>query len=774
MSPADYENLGAFYLGRTLDPTSGSPAEAPLLYPSKHLVTHGVIVGMTGSGKTGLGTVLLEEAAIDGIPSIVVDPKGDLGNLMLTFPSLDPQELAPWAPPGEDPAVIMARHVRGLEESGQDAARIARFAGSVERTLYTPGSSAGRPLALLPVLSAPKEADAEATRDRAVQASTTLLTLAGVDPDPRTSAAHTLVANILLAAWAAGRDLDVSTVIREIQRPPFDRIGALDLETVISTKDRTTLAGRLNIACSSPAFADFMVGEPLDVGRLLYTLEGRPRMSILSIAHLADADRMAFVTLLLGELIRWMRSQQGTSSLRALFYMDEVFGYFPPVAAPPAKAPMLTLLKQARAFGLGIVLATQNPVDLDYKGLSNAGTWMLGRLPTERDKLRVLEGLEGASSASGVSFDRGRVDAVLSTLRPRTFVLHDVNEPDPRLFETRWALSYMRGPLSRDEMRRLAAPTHPDRGAVKAPPPPSSAHAASSTRPALPADVPECFLVRADVVGADYRAGLLCRASLRFVDAKAGIDTWVRPTLVAPLSSEGPRWADAWVLDVEPATSRQPAPGATYGVIPSAAMRAATYAVWRKALSLHLLRERPLTLPTAPALRLTGLPGEARDVFVARVAQTMRERRDREVESLAAKWQPKIEKTRDRLEAARHKLEDATADRNTQAFASSLEVGATVLGAMFGRRSALRGASSVATKARRAQRKQMDRERAQANIADYEAELRDMERNLAEALETLKKSWDPSHVAIEERSLTPRKSDLTIDRFELVWVPVAG
>lgn len=466
MHSEEFEQLGALYLGRPLDAPS-----APLLVPSRNLVTHGVIVGMTGSGKTGLGAVLLEELAIDGIPAIVIDPKGDLGNLLLTFPSLDAASYAPWVAAGEDPAAVAARHAKGLAEWGQDGARVARFAGSVERVLYTPGSAMGRPLSLLPSLGTPAPGtDPEVLRERALATASGLLTLVGIDPDPVKSPEHALLSTILVTTWSRGGGLDLVALLRAIQSPPFTMLGAMDLESVVPTKTRAALAVQLNNAFASPAMAGFLSGEPLDAARLLYTPEGRPKLSILSLAHLSDADRMFFVTVLLGEVLAWMRAQSGTSSLRALLYMDEVFGYFPPVANPPSKTAMLTLLKQARAFGLGVVLATQNPVDLDYKGLSNTGTWMLGRLQTERDKLRVLDGLESAASAGGQGLDRAQMDALLSGLAPRTFLYHSVHERSPRLFQSRWALSYLRGPRSR--ATRCASSRSPPR--ARRPPPPRS------------------------------------------------------------------------------------------------------------------------------------------------------------------------------------------------------------------------------------------------------------------------------------------------------------
>ena len=470
-----YEKLGAFFLGSSLGEDGERSSEA-FLYDSKDLTTHAVCLGMTGSGKTGLCVSLLEEAAIDGIPAIAIDPKGDLGNLLLTFPDLAAADFEPWIDPSEaqreghtvpeHAKAVADRWRSGLAEWGQDGARIRAFRDAVDLAIYTPGSSAGRPLRVLKSLAAPPAAlrdDADAHRERIQATVSGLLALLGLDPDPIKSREHILVSNVLDRAWSAGRDLDLATLIREIQSPPFDRVGVFDLETFFPADERLGLAMTLNNLLASPGFAAWMEGEPLDIQRLLTTPEGKPRLSILSIAHLAESERMFFVTLLLNELVAWMRSQPGTNSLRAILYMDEVFGYFPPTANPPSKRPMLTLLKQGRAYGLGCVLATQNPVDLDYKGLSNTGTWFLGRLQTERDKARVIEGLEGASATTGAGFDRPRMERQLAGLGNRVFLIHNVHEDGPVLFETRWALSYLRGPLTRQQIARLtpASPAEP-------------------------------------------------------------------------------------------------------------------------------------------------------------------------------------------------------------------------------------------------------------------------------------------------------------------------
>ncbi|MBP6201330.1 MAG: ATP-binding protein, partial [Nitrospira sp.] len=416
---AEFETLGVFYLGRPYDLAAKQAKPGWLLYDSKDLVTHAVCVGMTGSGKTGLCVGLLEEAAIDGIPAIVIDPKGDLANLLLTFPQLRGEDFAPWIneddarKKGLSAADFAAQQAtlwqKGLGDWGQSGERIKKLRDAADFAVYTPGSNAGLPVSILKSFAAPSAElldDAELLRERIGTTVTSLLGLIGVEADPIKSREHILLSSILDSAWRAGRDLDLPALIHQIQTPPMTKVGVLDVESFFPSKERFTLAMQLNNLLAAPGFAAWMEGEALDVGRMLYGPSGKPRIAIFSIAHLNDAERMFFVSLLLNQTLGWVRGQSGTTSLRAILYMDEIFGYFPPVANPPSKAPLLTLLKQARAFGLGVVLATQNPVDLDYKGLANTGTWFIGRLQTERDKARVMEGLEGAAASSGKKFDR--------------------------------------------------------------------------------------------------------------------------------------------------------------------------------------------------------------------------------------------------------------------------------------------------------------------------------------------------------------------------------
>jgi DNA helicase HerA-like ATPase len=389
----DFEKLGVFYLGRPYDMNSKAPKDGLLLYNSKDLLTHAVCIGMTGSGKTGLCVCLLEEAVLDNIPAIVIDPKGDIADLLLTFPELKAEDFAPWI--NEEDALKKGLSsqeyaaqqaeiwTKGLTSWGQDGKRIKRMRDIADFVIYTPGSKAGIPISILKSFSSPPPQiieDEELLQERVNSTSTSLLGLLGIEADPLRSREHILLSNILMNAWNKNEDLNLSRLIQQIQTPPMAQIGVLSIESFYPSRERFELAMQLNNLIAAPGFQLWMEGEALDIDLLLHDPGGKPKVSIFYVAHLNDAERMFFISLLLNQIVSWMRTQTGTTSLRALVYMDEVFGYLPPIANPSSKKPLLTLLKQARAFGVGLVLATQNPVDLDYKGLSNTGTWFIGRL----------------------------------------------------------------------------------------------------------------------------------------------------------------------------------------------------------------------------------------------------------------------------------------------------------------------------------------------------------------------------------------------------------
>jgi hypothetical protein len=794
----DYEKLGVFYLGRQYDLAAGRAIEAPLLYDAKDLTTHGLCVGMTGSGKTGLCLALLEEAAIDGIPAIAIDPKGDLGNLLLTFPDLQPADFEPWIEPGEATRAGMtvpqlaektaALWRQGLADWGQGPERIARLRSTAEIVIYTPGSNSGLPLSLLRSMDAPPVAvrdHAEALRDRVLTAVSGLLALLGIDADPLRSREHILLSNVLERAWREGRSLDMAALIREIQQPAFKSIGVMDLETVFPAADRFGLSMQLNNLLASPGFAAWSEGEPLDVGKLLHTADGKPRLSILSIAHLSDSQRMFFVTTLLNETIGWMRSQTGTSSLRALLYMDEVFGYFPPTANPPSKLPMLTLLKQARAFGLGVVLATQNPVDLDYKGLANCGTWFLGRLQTERDKARVLDGLEGATSAAGKQFDRSNMERILSGLGNRVFLMNNVHDDEPTVFQTRWALSYLRGPLTRNQIETLMQPVKAGRPASPtgpSAPPAVVAQGTGGQRPILPPGIEELSLaIRRSPAAGDrvlYRPAILGLGKLHYVQASAGVDIWRSVALLAPVSDSLPDdvWAEAEVLDADQlALDGEPSPQATFAQLPSALTVAKNYASWKSALKNHLFRARPLGMYQCAALKQKSKPGESEAEFRIRLRQAAHEQRDLELEKLRKKYAPKLATLQDRLRRAQAAVDREKSQASQQTLQTALNFGTTLLGALFGRKMAsTSNVTRAATSMRSASK--IAKERADVGHAQESAEAvlqqqAAVEEELAAETERLRETLDDANLEVQEMPVPPRKSDMVIDKVALVWVP---
>jgi hypothetical protein len=805
----DYEKLGLFYLGRPLD-DSGQPLDAPLLYDARDLVTHALCVGMTGSGKTGLCLALLEEAAIDGIPAIAIDPKGDLGNLMLAFPELRPADFRPWIEesdaaragrtPDEHAAATAELWRKGLAESGQAPERIAKFRDACEVAIYTPGSSAGLALSLLKSFAPPPAStsgDPDFLRERVLGTVSGLLGLLGIEADPLQSREHILFSLLFERAWSEGRALSLADLVREVQTPPIGRVGVLDLETFFPSKERAALALRINNLLASPGFQAWMQGEALDIQRLLWTSAGKPRIAVLSIAHLSDAERMFFVTLVLEELVAWMRTQSGTTSLRALFYMDEIFGYFPPSANPPAKTPLLTLLKQGRAFGLGCVLATQNPVDLDYKGLANCGTWFLGRLQTERDKLRVLDGLEGASASAGAAFDRATMERTLAGLAKRVFLLHNVHAEHPQLFQTRWALSYLRGPLTKNQIATLMSSRKASAASASSPPGPranigpapmptasvpqpsaaSSAVAASAAaRPPLPADIPEFFLPPVQSSAARYAPALLGEARVHFVDAKRGIDLWQSLALLAPLARDGGNpWESASDFDELDALARESLPGAAFDPLPAEAQRARTFDSYAKSLALHLYGNRELALVACQSLKLVSKPGEPRADFLARVRLATREARDRELEKLKSRYAPKVGTANDRIRRAEERVRRETAQYEQQKSQSMISVGATLLGALFGRK--LASASNVGratTAARgmsRAAREKDDIGSADDALRNAKEELIALELAFQKEAEELGSLPEPETLGLLDVPVKPRKADTVIERVALVWVP---
>ncbi len=786
MTLPDYESLGAFYLGRPVDPATGADRPEPLLYDARDLTTHAVCVGMTGSGKTGLCLSLLEEAAIDGVPIIAIDPKGDLGNLLLTFPDLAAESFAPWVDPAEAArkgltvdafaAKTAETWRKGLADWDQDAARIRRFRDAAEVRIYTPGSESGRPLSVLRSFRAPPPEtlkDATALRERIGATVSGLLGMIGIQADPVQSREHILLSSLFANAWSGAVDLDLPAIIQGVQKPPFDKVGLFDLETFYPAKDRLQLAMGLNNLLASPGFSAWMQGEPLDVQRLLYDDHGKPRISIVSVAHLNDAERMFVVTLVLSEVVAWMRRQSGTSSLRAIVYMDEIFGYFPPTATPPAKLPLLTLMKQARAFGVGVVLATQNPVDLDYKGLSNAGTWFIGRLQTERDKARLMEGLIGAGDET---LDRSTLEKLLANLGNRVFLMRNVHEDAPVLFRTRWALSYLRGPLTLQEIARLTPQAAGTRETVErtADPSPRAPRAGGATRPMVPSTVPEYF-TKATASEAVYAASVLATARVHFIDKKADLDRWESRTYLVPPTEAGELdWARASIRqNIKATLDAAPIAGAQFREPPGSLLHAPSYKQWRNEIQDHIYREERLKVFRCRAVAQQSDPGEDEATFRARLVLALREKRDAEIEKLRSKYAQKMTSLDDQLRRASERIERERAQLSDRRMDTALSVGTSILGALFGRKrisaTNIGRVGSAARSAGRIGREQQDVARAEASREVIEQRREELARELEGEIQKLQSGFDPATIEVEEVEIAPRKSDIDVSEVALVW-----
>jgi hypothetical protein len=792
----DFEKLGLFYLGRDYDLAAARSLATPVLYDSRDLVTHAVCVGMTGSGKTGLCLSVIEEAAIDGVPVIAIDPKGDLADLLLTFPGLSPQEFRPWIDEDEarragvSPDAFAAQQAetwkKGLAESGQDGARIERLRAAADFAIYTPGSGAGLPVSVLSSFAAPAETirqDAELLSERASNTATSLLSLAGVDAQPR-SREHTLVSTVLTTAWKEGKDLDLASLVQQVQAPPFQRVGVVDLDSFFPKRERFELAMAFNGVLAAPGFEQWFQGEPLDPAHLLHTADGRPRVIVFSIAHLGDAERMFFVSLLFNQMLAWMRGLTGTSSLRTILYMDEIAGFLPPVANPPSKLPLLTILKQGRAFGLGVILATQNPVDLDYKGLSNIGTWFLGRLQTERDKTRVLDGLEGAASGG---LDRAEADRLLSALGKRVFLLHNVHEKEPRVFQTRWTMSYLRGPLSRDQIRLLMAGREPAtapaaaaeqaRSKGRSTPGPDAAGTVSQV-PVLPPGIQQVFLPRV-TAGAPsvYSPVVLGAARIALSDSTLGVDVTREVVYAAPISDAAVPvdWSAAVAVDTPVARLLNAAEeGASFQPLPAAAAQARNYPLWQKAFAQWLAQKEKMELLRHRDSNLTSRPGETERDFRIRVQDATRSSRDAAVEAVRQKYGARQAALAEQLRRAQAAVGRESEQASQQKLQTVLSVGATLVGAFFGRKAVSAGTIGRATTAARGVGRSMkessDVQRASETVEAVQARQQQLEDQIQAETRTIAAAFD-SPAELERVTLAPRRGQVTVQLVALGWDP---
>jgi len=789
-----YEKLGEFFLGKHYNLSKKQEEEFPLLYDAKNLTTHAVCVGMTGSGKTGLCVTLIEEAVLDNIPIIIIDPKGDLGNLLLTFPDLRAKDFRPWINEDDarrkklDPDVFAEKQAqlwkKGLASYNQSQERIKKLKNSADFVIYTPGSEMGVPVSILSSFSAPSKEvleEADLFRDRISTTATSLLGLLGINADPIQSREHILLSTLFDHLWRQGLQVDLGTIIQSIQNPPFQKIGFLQIETFFPEKDRFKFAMQINNLVAAPGFQGWLKGQPLDVDQILHTPEGKPRVAIFSIAHLTETERMFFVSLLLNQILSWMRTRSGTNSLRTLIYMDEIFGYMPPVAQPPSKKPLLTLLKQARAYGVGLVLATQNPADLDYKGLSNTGTWFIGRLQTERDKARMLDGLEGISSGKG--FDRKSIDKTISSLGKRVFLLHNVHEKGPVIFHTRWAMSYLRGPLTRNQIKLLM------KGRKKIPSPESQTTTSTipdkskkqielseSTRSILPPGIPQ-FFVFDKISTMNFQPSLIGIAKIHYVDSKTKKKIHTEKICLSLYLYEDMLdvdWEEAKEIPLEERRLKKKAPKqGTFTSLPDQATKSKNYSKWKKEFDDFLYRSKGIDFFESKRFKIKSKPLESERDFRIRLGENAREMRDDETEKLRKKYKSKTRILTEQLRKAKQKIEKEKEQSKGQKLQSALTIGASLLSAFSGRGglnlSTLSRATTAVGNVSRQRKKQGDVNRAGETVEAIIDRTNALNDELQQEIEGLKERYDPLSEELVVKQFRPRRSDIDIKTVALVW-----
>ncbi|MBI9048900.1 MAG: ATP-binding protein [Anaerolineaceae bacterium] len=799
-----------FYLGKQYDLQSKKLLDTPILYDPADLTTHAVVTGMTGSGKTGLCIGLLEEAALQGIPAIMIDPKGDLTNLLLHFPDLLPSDFEPWMDPDEarreDKTVkIMAEEKaalwkKGLGDWGVGKEDLQKLTDAADFAVYTPGSKSGIPVNILSSFACPDldwETNAEMLRDKISATVTGVLGLVGLnDIDPLRSREHILLANILESAWSAGKSLDLTELIMQVQNPPFDKLGAFPLENLYPEKERFDLAMLLNNFLASPSFQTWMDGQSLDIASILYTPDGKPRHSVFYIAHLDDAERMFFVTLLFAAIESWMRMQRGSSGLRALIYFDEILGYLPPVANPPSRPIMLRMLKQARAFGVGLVLATQNPVDLDYKALSNIGTWMIGRLQTERDKQRLLDGLEGvAGTGSAKEYDK-----MISGLQKRVFLLHNVHEKKPELFQTRWVMNYLAGPLTRTQIpalnklmgvskvigRKTAAGSAKTSTEIKAAKPSSTVASSrfSQSRPGIPGGIQEQFLgIKLDPADAGYGAEIK-RSDLKVVYQPAVYlqteTTYYakkfnltmhkkHAAMIHELPSGSPRWEE---LSVEPLDEQDFLTSAEsnglFATLPDGFSNAKSIQGLDNALIDWIYRTGAATLTVNETLNVAMDPEEGKADFRKRCADAARDARDQEAQKLERALDKKLQTLETRIKRQEMEVDQQEAELGQRRMEEIGTAGSVLLKMLSSKKASL---SSSMTKRRMTSKAKAELEQETQELEDMQAQLEDLMAEKEDVLKELNDKWANIVDDSTEISVTPYKKDIYMAVFSVLWMP---
>ena len=782
-STFDYEKLKLFYIGK--EKIDGQIT--PLVYQNKDLLTHAAIIGMTGSGKTGLGVTLLEEAAIDAIPSIIIDPKGDMTNLLLNFPELNPSDFEPWLDDSEvsnsggtkeELAIKVSNSYKeGIQRDFQDLSRVKKLKDSADFTIYTPGSSAGVQVSILSSFKAPTIEileDMELFSNIINSTVHSILSLIDNKSD-ETSKESILLASIFTNYFKEQKDLTLEELITLIVTPPFSKIGVFDLETFFPQSDRLKFALKINTIIASPSFSTWLEGESLDISKMLYSQSGKAKVNIFSIAHLNDSQRMFFVTILLNQILAWMRRQEGTTSLKALLYMDEIFGYFPPQANPPSKQPMLTLLKQARSFGIGVILSTQNPVDIDYKGLSNIGTWFIGRLQTKQDIEKVIDGL---SSASENGLNKQELSLALGTLAKRNFIMKNINEEHIKTFETRWALSYLKGPLSKDAIKKLMenkknnSPKNLEEKKSEVNEPFIDVSKGKS-KPVIVSSIKEKYSYSSQN-NAYYMQGYLlfsCSVhylyTLKNVDLKENINFKIYlDEKATEINFDEKEDVLIYSFDEKEKTN------SFYYELPSFIQNEKELKLLERDFADYVYRNFKLTLYKNDTLKISSKQYESLDDFKIRIQDRLNEQIDEKIENLKQKFEKENTLLEQKISKLFEKLKKEEQDSISATTNSIISIGTSILGAFFGKSSKTAIVSKVATSSRgvsKALKERSDIKTVQGEIDDLQSLQDGLEEKLKIEIEKINDEFNISKYTIEEFFIKPKRTDIYDIKIELLW-----
>ncbi len=750
-----YEKLSLFYLGKSTADNSLT------LLKNKNLTTHAAIIGMTGSGKTGLGMGLIEEAMLDNIPSILIDPKGDMGNLCMRSATYEPEDFVPWV--GEDKAKQTADMWReGVYSSEQDTSRSTKLS-KVSVSIYTPGSSAGISVNILSSLDAPSDEimqDSDLFSAYLSSTASSLLSLIGEDGDIG-SKNYTLLTTLIAHAWRGGVSLNLETLIASIINPSFDKIGFLPLDDYFSSSERFKFASRFNSVFANPSFAQWLEGVELDIDSLLFDEDAKAKVSIFSIAHLSDSERMFFVTMLLNRYIAWMRRQSGTSALRALLYMDEIYGYFPPSKNPPSKTPMMLLLKQARAFGVGVILSTQNPVDLDYKGLSNIGTWFIGRLQTRQDIDKVIDGLSGKL---GSGLDEDEIRTKLSNMQKRTFFLKSAHREDVEIFKTRWVLSYLKGPLKRDEIKALMS-LQKSQVVKKVIKQEIKQRDLSQSRSAYNGEFKQYY----DVISSkDLAPFLKFDTEIFYHNASKGIDQTDELSYELEIYEEGIDLAQLYRSDISTQRlSTLPPSDAKYASLPTELLeRNADKSLHVKILN-YLYNNSSLQMYRVRSPRLESKPKESLSAFKVRFQDLLNQKRDEAISKLQERYEKKEARLASRIERAEAKLDKEESDVSAKTTDTILSASLAIFGTFFGGRS--RSFGSAISKGMRISKEKADVARVQKDIKKYQQHYRELQEELEDKVDELQSKFELQNYEIQEYQIRPKKRDIAVKDISLIW-----